>query len=105
MTTYREDLEKKLENLREKLSKAKAAENFSETAEGAILLDHIQQEVNDHFKAMSEGLPLEREEYLVRHAALTIYRGMAKAIYTTAQDKDRLEEELNDTLQKLKLED
>lgn len=98
--TYTQQLQEKLEGLRSKLQKIEAAKTFDQDPRGALLIEHIQSEVNRIFKEMTEGEPLDREKYLVNHAAITVYRGMLKAIAGKVNEEATVKKELEDVTAK-----
>lgn len=100
--TYSDQLQEKVELLRKKLQKIEAAKGFGDTPEGAIIVEHIQSEVNRLFKDMTSGEPLDRETYLVAHSAISLYRGMLKAIVNTADNEARVKKELEDETKRIR---
>ena len=100
--TYVDQLQEKIDSLRKKLEKSQAAKEFGDSPSGAIILEHIQSEVNRLFKEMTSGAPLDRENYLVAHAAITVYRGMLKAIVNTADNEARVKKDIEDETAKLR---
>ena len=100
--TYTQQLQDKIDGLRKKLQKVEAAKEFGDHPAGAIIIEHIQSEVNRIFKEMTSGEPLEREKYLVAHSAITLYRGMLKAIVQTADNEARVKKEIENETAKLR---
>lgn len=101
---YSKQLTSKIDSLRDKLQKIEGAKEFGNTPSGKLLLDHMQSEVNRIFKEMTSGNPLTREEYLVAHSAITVYRGMLKAIASKVTDEATVKKELEDETAKLRLQ-
>ena len=101
---YSKQLVTKIDGLREKLRKIESAKEFDKTPAGALLIEHIQEEVNRIFKDMTDGEPMDRETYLVAHASITVYRGMLKAIANKATDEAKTKRELEDATKKLQLQ-
>ena len=101
---YGKQLQNKIDNLRDKLRKIESAKEFDKTPAGALLIEHIQEEVNRIFKEMTDGDPLDREAYLVNHAAISVYRGMLKAIANKATDEAKVKKELEDVTTKQRLQ-
>lgn len=101
---YTKQLTNKIDNLRKRLRDIESAKEFDKTPAGALLIEHIQDEVNRIFKDMTDGEPLDREAYLVNHAAISVYRGMLKAIANKATDEAKTKRELEDATAKLKLQ-
>lgn len=101
---YTQQTQARIDTLRDKLKKIEGAKEFSDTPSGALLIEHIQSEVNRIFKEMTSGEPLSREDYLVAHSAITVYRGMLKAIAGKINDEAQVKKELEDATTKLRLQ-
>lgn len=99
---YTKQLNEKIDSLRKRLEKIEGAKTFGDTPAGAILIEHIQDEVNRIFKEMTSGEPMEREAYLVAHSAITVYRGMLKAIANKVNDEAKVKKDLEDETAKLR---
>lgn len=94
--SYKAKLDAKVEGLRKKLEKIEAAKTFDQTPAGQIIVEHIQGEVNSIFKDMTNGDPLDREEYLVAHASISLYRGILVAISNQVREEQKAKRELED---------
>lgn len=100
--TYKDKLKEQQEGLRKKLEKVEAAKTFQTDPAGRIIYDWLQEQVNIIFKDMTSDKPLEREEYIFAHAAITTYRNLLKTIAVTAADETRVNKELTDVSEQIK---
>lgn len=91
---YKKKLDQKVENLRKRLEKVEGAKEFGNTPAGEVLIEHIQSEVNRIFKDMTTGDPLPREEYLVAHSAISLYRGILSAIANKVNEEEKAKKDL-----------